>query len=154
MSNRQPTTRSRSVESVNFLSVTAPHLSPSHSSLSTIQCHSLSPTPPNDQEISYSNPLQFHLPTSKSDLSAILASGKQAVKRVSRSDTELSANRLQRKAPSGSGKEQTGDISCRAVCETLAGEPQATRSDPHLLSTASTAPAQSPVSEHTRHLSL
>ena len=148
--NRQSAGRStlRSTGAENFhLSNWHSHqISPSHSSISSTNGRfSLTPTRPQTKRLDYTHPLYkpCHFPTSKSELSAIAASGKQATSRVSFSNPELRVVRVHRKAdlPTISDKTSTSQensVSCYAVYESYVRAPQAsTQSDPLLLPAAS-----------------
>ena len=149
--NRQSAARTRSTEIVQLPYLRrARQLSPSHSSTSTIGHFSLTPTIPQTKQLVFTHPLHHatpHFPTSKSELSALIASGKQATRRVSFSNPELAAYGCKTKAdlPTISDEANVGQgdgVSCYPVCESYVHAPQAaTQSDPLLLCTSNSMPA-------------
>ena len=150
--NRQQSTDStRSTEIVQLPNLHhARQLSPaSHcSTCSTIGHSSPIPTRPHTKRLAvYTHPIHHHFPTSKSELSALVASGKQATRRVSFSNPELAAYRCKTKAdlPTISDEANVGQgnrVSCYPVCESYVHAPQAaTQSDPLLLCASNSMPA-------------
>lgn len=146
--------RPRSPESVPLEIFHPRQLSPSHSSTCSTVSHLPTPTRTTVQsKRPHTN--QFPFPISKSNLSAVLGSGKLVPARVSFSNPELAAVRLYRKLnppvvnldESVTSQTSQQESICRyPLCESArAHPPSATQSDPLLLSTSTaTTPADSP----------
>jgi hypothetical protein len=150
-SRQQSAASTRSTEIVQLPNLhRARQLSPaSHcSTCSTIGHSSPIPTRLQTKRLGvYTHPVHHAIPTSKSELSALMASGKQATRRVCFSNPELAAYGCKTKAdlPTVLDEANVGQgngVSCHPVSQSYVHAPQAaTQSDPLLLRTWNSMPA-------------